>query len=218
MGVVREATIEGFNTFLEEQKKADGQCLMTLVVFNSFKIKKIYDGKNIKDIPVLGMDIYTPAGNTPLIHTVGTTLNETSNRIMKTALEERPERVLGVVITDGEENCKKEFTKDQVLALIAKLEKEEKWAFQFIGAEASAWDEATAMGIRSVNTMATQHSRDGMVHAYSALCSNSLNYREKGKVKSLANVSPDMQFKSVNEARSFLNTQKDADEEEEEKK
>ena len=100
MGSVRQDTIGGFNTFLEDQQKQDGEANMTLVQFDSEGYDVIYEGKPIAEAPKLNEDTYVPRSMTPLLDAIGRTINSTGERLKNMAEEDRPSQVLFVILTD----------------------------------------------------------------------------------------------------------------------
>lgn len=175
MASTREDAIGGFNNFIEEQKKLPGECNVTVVFFNSSEYKKWADGKPLKSIPKLGQE-YQPNAMTPLLDAVGKTINDVGARLAATAEKDRPERVLVIIITDGQENVSKEFTKKQVKEMVKHQEEKYFWKFLFLGENMDAFAEAGGMGIvQAVNYF-------GINHAYA--CSNlaAKSYRSGGTI------------------------------------
>ena len=80
------------------------------------------------------------------------TVNNVSDEINKLLEEEKPEKVLVVVLTDCEENSSQMFSIQDVRQLIT-----EKtlvgWEFVYIGANQDTWSVANSMGIASANAI-----------------------------------------------------------------
>ena len=147
MGTKKEDAIGGFNQCLEDQRKEDGEARVTVTLFDT-DYNVIHDGMPINDVPLLTMDTYRPGGNTALLDAMGTTIDRVGDRLHATPEEERPEHVIMVIITDGQENSSKEYTsKAQIAEKIRVQQDTYKWTFLFLGADMDAINEAQAMGI-----------------------------------------------------------------------
>lgn len=133
----------GFDMFIEEQRKLPGKCVVTLVQFdNEYDI--VYAGKSLADVPKLEL---VPRGGTALLDAMGKTINATGARFAALPEENRPERVLFVVISDGHENASMEFTREAVLSMVSHQTDVYKWQFVYFGANQDAITAAKGMGI-----------------------------------------------------------------------
>jgi hypothetical protein len=83
---------------------------------------------------------------------VGRAINETSDRLAKMPEQDRPGLVIFVVVTDGEENSSKEFSKARIKQMIDKRQKKDNWQFTFLGADQDAFAEGGGMGIAAGGT------------------------------------------------------------------
>lgn len=150
MGSVVNDTIGGFNTFLETHQSMEGEALLTLVKFDT-KYTIVHNGVNVKEVPKLDRTSYKPSGMTALLDAVGKTVDEVKTRIDNTAEEEKPEKVIFAILTDGEENSSIEYKLDQIKTKIEN-QTTEGWEFIFLGADQDAWSNARSMGVHnSVN-------------------------------------------------------------------
>lgn len=152
MHSVKGDTIGGFNTFINTHKKLPGEANLTLVKFDTgYKI--LYNGVNIKDVKPLNESTYTPGGMTALLDAVGTTIDEVVKRREATPEDEKAEKVIFMIITDGEENSSREYTdKKKIKEKVEHLKTTEDWEFVFLGADQDAWAAGGGMGVHnSVN-------------------------------------------------------------------
>ena len=78
MGAVRTDTIGSFNTFLEDQKKVDGEANISLVQFDD-QYEPNYTGTSIQEAEELNAETYIPRGMTALHDAIGKTLNNLFN-------------------------------------------------------------------------------------------------------------------------------------------
>jgi len=139
----REQFEASLNRMLEEQKKGDGECRLTLFEFDDV-VDLVHDG-----IPIKSFFSYTlsPRHNTALFDAVGGAIVKTGNRLSAMNEADRPGLVLFVILTDGMENASKEFTQADVCKMI-KLQRETySWQFVFLGAEINAEGAAGDIGI-----------------------------------------------------------------------
>ena len=90
-----------------------------------------------------------PRGSTALLDAVGRAINETGDRLAKTPEQDRPGLVVFVIVTDGQENSSKEFSKARIKEMIDEQQKKYNWQFTFLGANQDAFAEAGGIGIRS---------------------------------------------------------------------
>jgi hypothetical protein len=140
---VKKDTIGGFNTFVRGQKKLPGRASLTLVQFDSVGIDTVYEGLSVKSVPALVLE---PRGGTPLLDAIGDTIGKTKHRLLKQ--RRKIDQVVFVIITDGEENASRKFTKKQILDLVNESAEDLKWEFVYLGANQDAIKEGSMIGIR----------------------------------------------------------------------
>lgn len=133
MNSVRDATISGFNEFLMTQKEAEGRCDLTLVQFSDTH-ETTHDMVNVHDVPELTEDTYRPSGMTALLDAIGTTIDSIGTKLAEMPEEERPAKVVIAVLTDGQENQSREYTRDQIFNSITVQQDTFSWEFVFLGA------------------------------------------------------------------------------------
>jgi hypothetical protein len=185
MEVVRTDTIGGFNTFLQSQKEAPGEATLTLAQFDD-QYEIVYGGKNIQDVPPLTAKTFVPRGSTALLDAIGRTINATGSRLEAMPEDERPGRVLFVILTDGQENASREFKKDQINKMIEDQTDIYQWDFVFLGANQDAIQEGSGMGFMAGNSMTYSVSASGVSAAYSSLSMSACGYRSgDGQLKTM---------------------------------
>ncbi len=134
MGIKRADVIGGFNVFLGEQKAQPGECRMSLVAFNTEKTV-LFTALPLADVQPLTEKTYVPGGGTALLDAVAEAVNIADK-------DKRPEeRVLCLIITDGEENSSRETTKAQLLAIIKEREARGDWTFTYLGPDPAKFHE-----------------------------------------------------------------------------
>jgi uncharacterized protein YegL len=170
MSVCKKDTIGGVNEFLQSQRKVKGDANVTLVKFSDY-YKIINDGTPIQHVAELNEDNYTPSNTTALLDAVGKTINNIGNHLSKMSENDRPSKVIILIITDGEENASHEFSKTKVTEMITHQKEKYSWEFIFIGADINAW--GAEIGISSnVNI-----SKDDLLRSFKGLSYYTASYR-----------------------------------------
>jgi len=139
-------TVKGFDEFISKQKQEDGKATLTLTQFDD-QYEVVYADKDVQDVPSI-KDIYQPRGATALLDAIGRTVRDTETMLGKRFVNEIPDRVLCVIITDGYENASKEWARDKIVDLIREKEKR-NWEFVFLSANLDAIAQATNLGIKA---------------------------------------------------------------------
>lgn len=150
MASIRDDAMGAFNAFLEDQKKLPGEARFTLTLFDT-GYKLAHTRKDIKDVPKLSTSTYVPGGFTALLDAVGRTIDEVGKRLADTPEDERPERVVMAIITDGQENSSREYNCKTVTDKIKHQEENYQWEVVFLAAGKEAMTEARNIGIRASN-------------------------------------------------------------------
>ncbi len=167
----------GLKTLVEDQKKIPGECNFSLVEFDSYSsesdINWIMEAKALTAVDAL--PAFSPRGGTPLLDALGDTIARVGTRLRALPESERPERVVFVVITDGEENASRKFNRTEIAAKIRHQAEVYNWDFVYLGANVDSFAEAQQLGInlRGVsNYTATSAGVASMYDMSSTLLSN----------------------------------------------
>src|SRR5262245_251619 len=132
MACIREDTIGGYNTFVQDQRKVPGACVFTLIQFDSQDPHEVIcSAVDIQQAPLLSMETYIPRADTPLLDAMGKTIVEVGERLKAMSEAERPNKVVFVVITDGHENASKEYKKAAIQDMIKRQQDVYKWEVVF---------------------------------------------------------------------------------------
>lgn len=175
----REAdVIGGVNSFIEEQKKLPDPASVAFVRFDTQGIERFRTMAPLADVKPLTSDDYKPRGGTPLLDAVGKTI---------TALDddwkaEQPDRCIVVIVTDGQENESREYTKQKVKELIQARQESGKWAFIYLGANVDSFAEAGSMGIAGANTANYHNTAMGTKALYQTVSASVGRMRATGEV------------------------------------
>ncbi len=141
-------TIGGFNAMLQKQRGEPGEALISTVLFDN-KTEVIHDRVPLDRVSALTEKEYFVRGCTALLDAVGGTIHHIGNVHKYAREEDRPEKTLFVITTDGMENASRRYTYDKVRAMIERQREKYGWEFLFLGANIDAAREAARFGIRS---------------------------------------------------------------------
>lgn len=145
MSSIAEKTRDGHNEFLRAQKALPGECGYLLMQFDH-EHETVYDGP-IVNAPELTVLNYQPRGSTALLDAIGDTVMRLGTKLNALPEDQRPERVLVVIITDGQENASMRYSRREVFAMITQQRTAYNWQFLFLGANQDAIEEGHKMGI-----------------------------------------------------------------------
>jgi uncharacterized protein YegL len=140
-------TIGGYNAMLEKQKKMDGEANVTTILFDD-RIETLHDRISIQNMKPITEKEYYVRGCTALLDAIGQTISYMGN-VQKYAKEEdRANKVLFVITTDGYENSSHEYSYEKIRHMIERQKKQYDWEFLFLGANIDAVATAQRVGIR----------------------------------------------------------------------
>ena len=133
----------GLNAFVDDQKTKPGDARFTLIQFDT-EYEFVHRAIPLRDVPKCTL---TPRGRTALLDAIGRGIAETGERLKAMTEDQRPGLVVMVIVTDGQENSSREFTKLQIRAMIERQQTAYKWQFTFLGANQDAFAEAAQLGL-----------------------------------------------------------------------
>jgi len=147
MNDIRDDAIGGFNTFLKEQQESkEGKCLLTYVQFDN-EYEVVHEGIDIGDMKALDYETYAPRGGTALLDAMGQTINVVGARLEATPEEKRPGNVVVVILTDGQENSSREFSKDKIKEMVEHQTEKYDWSFVYLAQNMDAVSSGASIGI-----------------------------------------------------------------------
>lgn len=171
--IIAEA-INGFNNFLDEQKKLKDDATLTVALFDD-RYDLLYDDVNIKKIEKITKDTWFPRGMTALLDAIGKTINTVKQNRAKLG-SEKPDKVLVCIVTDGLENASHEYTRDGIRNLIRNCENE-GWNFIYLAANQDAFAVGSSFGISVGNTYAFAATPAGTFAMSNTLNNATVSYR-----------------------------------------
>lgn len=163
----------GFSTFIEEQKKVAGGCLVSLYQFDD-KYEVVYEGKAVAETPPLSL---VPRGSTALLDAVGKSIANTIGRHDAMAEVDKPAAVVFLIITDGGENASREWNLPKVQAALKDAEDNRKWQMVFMAADATAFAQGGDMGFKRGKLGSVDKSSRGIRDMYSQTSEAVRSYR-----------------------------------------
>ena len=176
MGGLEKDTIGGFNSMLKEQQAVEGEAVVTTVLFDN-RYELLHDRIDIRAVSPLTEKNYTVGGNTALLDALGKTIRKIRDVQEHTAENYRAEKVLFIIITDGEENASREYSAERIKARIEYQKQKYGWEFVFFGANMDAVLEAEKLGISAEYAQNYRADASGTSTAYSAISAISTAYR-----------------------------------------
>lgn len=173
MSSIASDVVGGYNTFLRDQKADGDDARVTFVQFDSQDPQEVIAaGVPIAEMLDLNETTFVPRSSTPLLDATGQLIARARmNEELRKQNNLPEEDVVFVTITDGEENCSREFTLAKIQKLIKKCEKD-GWTFVFLSAALDAYGDAQGMGMKNGNIQAFSASGDGADLAFNSLSMN----------------------------------------------
>ena len=153
MSGLERDTIGGFNSMIRKQKQAEGEALISTVLFDNVS-EVLHDRVNVKDIQSMTEHDYTVRGTTALLDAIGGAIYHIGNVHKYARQEDVPEHTMFVITTDGMENASRYYSSDKVKKMIERQKVKYGWEFLFLGANIDAVETASHFGIgadRAVN-------------------------------------------------------------------
>lgn len=182
MSGLESDTIGGYNGLLEKQKKEEGEAVITTVLFDDH-YELLHDRINLRGVAPITEKEYFVRGSTALLDAIGKTISKIGNAQKHTAEEERAERVLFVITTDGMENASREYSLKLVREMIERQKERYGWEFLFLGANIDAAETAESFGIH--RDMAVNYNPDGEGTQlnYQVLCEAVTSFRDGATIE-----------------------------------
>ena len=189
MESLKGAVKSGIKELIRTQKKEPGECNISVVQFDRFHTL----GHNpTSEDPVLDwlckatpmeevsdeiLEKYEPRGSTPLIQAMDATIDRIGVRLRDTMESARPEKVVVIVQTDGEENSSMNCTMEQLKERVETQTEKYDWQFVFLGANINAFDTGTGYGLRGNQTWQYTANNVGVKSAFAATSESLTSYR-----------------------------------------
>ncbi len=168
MGGLEADTIGGFNSMMERQRKEEGEAYVSTVLFDNVS-EVLHDRIPLEKVPKMTEKEYYVRGCTALLDAVGGAIHHIGNIHKYAREEDRPEKTMFVITTDGLENASHTYSYDKVKKMVERQQKKYGWEFLFIGANMDAVAESQKFGIRSDRTVNYVCDEQGTGVVYAAV-------------------------------------------------
>lgn len=141
-------TIGGFNSMISKQKKEDGEAVISTVLFDDQQ-EVVYDRQPVKMVEPMTDRQYYVRGCTALLDAIGGAIHHIGNVHKYAREEDRPEKTMFIITTDGMENASRFYTYDRVKYMVERQKEKYGWEFLFLGANIDAISVAVRFGINA---------------------------------------------------------------------
>lgn len=181
MAGLESDTIGGFNAMIEKQKKQNGECYVSTVLFDN-ESEVIHDRVKLSEIKPMTDRDYTVRGCTALIDAIGGAIHHIGNIHKYARPEDVPENTMFIITTDGMENASRKYSGNRVRAMIERQKEKYGWEFLFIGANIDAVETAAKYGISRDRAVNYNADSEGTSIVYEAVASAVCNVRANASI------------------------------------
>lgn len=161
-------TIGGFNSMLGKQKKLEGEALITTVLFDD-KLQILHNRVPLDEVNNMTSQDYYVGGCTALLDAIGDSIKRISEIQKSKPEDERPEKTMFIITTDGQENSSERYDFKKIKKMIEKKQDKKQWEFLFLGANIDAIGTASDLGIKANRSVNYHSDHIGTAVNYKAL-------------------------------------------------
>ena len=168
-------TLNGFKVFVDDLAKQKGaDHFLSLTTFDTL-VDRPLSCVPIKSVKPGILAEYGPRGGTALYDALGDVLTGIDSRAAEF------DKIIVVVVTDGQENSSGVFTKEAVNTLVdAKLQKG-NYTFTYLGTQPETWNDASKIGFAAGQTVVWDRRRTGST--YTVLAASLGNFTRSGEAR-----------------------------------
>lgn len=167
MSGIEKETIGGFNSTIEKQRNEPGEAYVSTVLFDN-QTEVLHDRVSIQNIPPLTAKEYFARGSTALLDAIGNAIHHIGNVHKYARDEDRPEKTIVIITTDGYENASRKYSLDRIRMMVERQKTKYGWEFLFLGANIDAIETARSFGIDERHATNYMPDQDGMEKLYDA--------------------------------------------------
>ena len=161
-------TIGGYNSLIEKQKKEDGEAYISTVLFDD-ECEVLHDRVSLDKVNKMTEEEYYVRGCTALLDAIGGAIHHIGNVHKYAREEDKPEKTLFIITTDGQENSSKRYSYEKVKHMVERQKEKFGWEFLFLGANIDAVAEAGRFGIKADRAVNYHCDREGTAVNYQVL-------------------------------------------------
>lgn len=181
MSGLESDTIGGYNAMLNKQKDVAGQAIVSTVLFDNYS-EVLHDRLDIQTVKAMTDKEYFVRGCTALLDAIGGAIHHIGNIHKYARDEDRPEKTLFVITTDGMENASHRYSSDHVKEMIAQQKEKYNWEFIFLGANIDAVEVAEHFGIGADRAVNYHADSKGTQLNYDVVCETISSFRENKSI------------------------------------
>lgn len=168
MSGLEKDTIGGFNSLIKKQRKEPGEAIVSTVLFDD-TCEVVHDRVPMEKVQAMTEDTYFVRGCTALLDALGGAIHHIGNIHKYARDEDRPEKTMFIITTDGMENASRRYTYKKVKQMVERQKEKYGWEFLFLGANMDAVEVAGRMGIRADRAATYQCDEEGTALNYEVL-------------------------------------------------
>lgn len=177
MESVRTDTVGGFNAFVAQQQVAPGQVTLTLVQFDSQDPYEVLrSAVPVRDVTPLTVEQYVPRASTPLYDAIGRGIIDLDALMAKTPQAWRPTNLLLVIVTDGQENSSREFSRRDIRRLL-ESRKKQGWDVVYLSSDLGSLNDARSLGVDYDSSLLFDRNPKGVADAFQSMGDSVLRKR-----------------------------------------
>ena len=180
MSGLEKDTIGGFNTTIEKQKQEEGEAIVSTMLFDN-DMEVLHDRVSLEKVVPLTDKEYYARGCTALLDAIGGAIHHIGNVHKYAREEDRPEKTIFVITTDGYENASRRYTSNRVKQMVERQKQKYGWEFIFLGANIDAIETARNFGIDEERAANFVNDGDGIGFMYEAQCCLMSDIRQNRK-------------------------------------
>lgn len=173
MTAIKHDTEAGFNGFVKEQAAAPGECRFDVVQFDDV-YEVVHTNMPAAEVPSFTL---APRNNTALFDAIGRGCTELGQRLAALPEDQRPDKVIVMILTDGQENASREWNAQRVRELVQRQTGDYSWTFTFLGANQDAVLTAGTIGIPQASAVTYDYSGAGVGAVFAAASAGTLRAR-----------------------------------------
>ena len=168
MGGLEKDTIGGYNSMLEKQRKEEGEVLVSTVLFDH-ETEVLHDRVPLEKVAPITEKEYYVRGCTALLDAMGGAIHHIGNVHKYAREEDRPEKTIFIITTDGMENASTRYTYEKVKRMVEHEKEKYGWEFLFLGANIDAIGTAARFGIHEDRAVRYESDHRGTALNYEVL-------------------------------------------------
>ena len=181
MSGLEEDTIGGFNSMIAKQRKEEGEAYISTVLFDDL-MEVVHDRVPVKEVEEMTEKQYYVRGGTALLDAIGGAISHIGNVHKYAREEDRPEKTLFVITTDGMENVSSNYSYERVKKMVKRQQEKYGWGFLFLGANIDAIEVAGRFGIGADRAINYESDSEGTALNYEVL-SDTVSAVRRSKTK-----------------------------------